>query len=118
MAIFFWPFFSPEIPPGVDVTFDPTLRVFGPRENKNAKYKNFGQSISIDESSERQLIPILVNIQLLSKFGEKNTKKVQGELNKISAGFKKNNQHPSFSKVTTECINCPFCVNDRKIRFP
>lgn len=35
-------FFSPEIPPGVDDTFDPTLRVFAPRENKNAKYKHPG----------------------------------------------------------------------------
>ncbi|MCW8398628.1 hypothetical protein OQJ26_07475 [Legionella sp. PATHC038] len=34
---FFGRFFSPEIPPGVDVTFDPTVRVFVPRENKNAR---------------------------------------------------------------------------------
>ncbi len=36
--IFFNRFFSPEIPAGVDVEFNPKLAEFKPRENKNAKF--------------------------------------------------------------------------------
>lgn len=35
---FFGRFFSPEIPAGVDVTFDPKLLAFEPREQRDAKY--------------------------------------------------------------------------------
>lgn len=55
--LFFGRFFSPEIPPGVDVTFDPEVRQFLPRDKKmdvsrenNPRY-SFPEYIDIDQFS-------------------------------------------------------------------
>jgi hypothetical protein len=50
---FFGRFFSAEIPPGVDVTFDPKLRAFKPRADKKAKYtKPFSSTHSKTDHSD------------------------------------------------------------------
>ncbi|KTC78792.1 hypothetical protein Lche_0812 [Legionella cherrii] len=62
------------------------------------KFKNFGKEVLIDENSVKEIIPMLVNMQLISKFGEKNPEKVKIELEKISKQFKSTYQEGSFSK--------------------
>ncbi|VEB32680.1 hypothetical protein [Legionella cherrii] len=108
---------------GQKVTDQEQKLVFGKHTQNNIKnltilkFKNFGQSISIDESSARQLIPMLVNMQLLSKFGEKNTEKVQTELDKISAGFKEKKQHHFFSKAQLNASLATFASMTEKLDF-
>lgn len=70
-------------------------------EDKNLtilKFKNFGKEIKIDASSVKQLIPILVNMQLASKFGEKNDEAVKGKLQEVSGEFKSTYNKSNFSK--------------------
>lgn len=63
------------------------------------KFKNFGTEVLIDEKSAKQLIPTLVNMQLISLFGEKNDKAVYDEMQKISGEFKSTHQNSTFSKA-------------------
>ncbi|KTD74210.1 hypothetical protein [Legionella tucsonensis] len=68
------------------------------------KFKNFGQEVQIDATSVKQLIPILVNMQLASKFnfGEKQDVAIREELQKISSEFKSTYHESKFSKKQLE----------------
>ncbi|KTD43119.1 hypothetical protein [Legionella parisiensis] len=73
------------------------------------KFKNFGKEVQIDEGSVKQLIPILVNMRLAMKFGEKNDEAVNGELKKVSGEFKSTYQQSKLSKdlLATSISNLP-----------
>jgi len=70
------------------------------------KFKNLGNVVKIEDSSVKQLIPTLVNMQLVSIFGEKNTDLVRAEVQKISVDFKSTNESSKLTKETlTNSIN-------------
>lgn len=69
--------------------------------NKNLtilKLENSGKKELIHESSVKKLIPRLVNMEFISKFGEKNDQAVESELQKISGAFKNTYKNSQFSK--------------------
>jgi hypothetical protein len=66
------------------------------------KFKNFGKEQLVHENSVKKLIPTLVNMHLISIFGEKKDEAVQNELKNISAEFKSTHQNSKFSKELLE----------------
>lgn len=66
------------------------------------KFKNFGKEILIGESSVKDLVPTLVNMQLISMFGAKDTNAVKEELQKVSKEFKSTYHNSAFSKDTLD----------------
>ncbi|KTD66953.1 hypothetical protein Lste_3159 [Legionella steelei] len=89
-------------------------------EDKNLttlKFKNFGKEVLIDESSVKKLIPMLVNMQLSSMFGERNTETVQAALKKVSNEFKSTYENSAFSKTALEASMSNFSSMTEKLDF-
>ncbi|MCW8409835.1 hypothetical protein OQJ13_12725 [Legionella sp. PATHC035] len=93
---------------------------YADRNNKNLtilKFKNFGEEILIDENSVKEIIPMLVNMQLISKFGEKNPEKVTIEVDQISKQFRSTYLNSTFSKKTLEASIQTFSTITEKLDF-